>query len=174
MLSLAIRNLTTMKKIIVSVILIYIIISINLLYANDDKPDTIDLQDKKYHELIAKGKKLENNGALEGALKQYFVSLCIERYEACSYYAMLDMARVYLKMKKYPEAIHFLKEYISKVEDELSPGSPCASYTSKKWQKELLKTKEEAKKMLKNSISAFCKEINNHFICDKIKPYNMQ
>jgi len=163
-----------MKKNIVSIIFIYIIISINLLYAKDDKPNTIDLQDKKYHELIAKGKKLENSGALEGALKQYFISLCIERYEACSYYAMLDIARVYLKKKKYPEAIHFLKEYISKVEDELLPGSPCASYTSKKWQKELLETKEKAKKMLKNTISTFCDEINDDFVCEKIKLYNMR
>jgi len=163
-----------MKKIIISVIFICIIISINILYAKDDKPDTIDLQDKKYHKLIAEGKKLEKRGALEEALKQYFVSLCIERYEACSYYAMLDIARVYLKMKKYPEAIHFLKEYISKVEGELLPGSSCYSYGSKKWQKELIETKEGAIKMLKNTILTFCDEINDEFVCEKIKPYDMR
>ncbi|MGA1826370.1 MAG: hypothetical protein ACMUIP_17075 [bacterium] len=167
-----------MRHFFSNIIYIFIIINIlifdNFLYANSKKSDSINLQDKKYYELIDKGNELENTGKLEGALNKYYISLSIERYEACSYYAMLDIARVYLKMKKFSEAIYFLKDYISRVEDELAPGSPCSAYTSKSSQGDLTKSKNKANKMLKEAIEAFCSETDDDFLCDKIKPYRFQ
>lgn len=157
------------KSVGLMIIIFIFIIPVKTLFADGEVPDTIDSQDKKYHEIIDKGKRAESKGHFEEALEKYYISLSIERYEACSYYAMFDIAKVYLKIGQYPQAIYFLKNYISKVEDELVPGSPCSAYTSESIQEELLKSKEEASILLKNAINAFCKEVDDDFVCSKIK-----
>lgn len=145
-------------------------IAVHSLVADESTHDSIALQDKKFHDLIEKGRQLEQAGKLDEALKKYYASISIERYEAYSYYAMIDIGRVYLRKKVYPAAIYFLKSYISEVENELAPGTPFAGLTDKA-RKELIASKSEAEKMLRDAFDKFCLEVSDDFLCNKVKPY---
>ena len=118
-------------------------------------------------------KNKEEKGDLEGAIRNYFISINIERYEACSYYGMLDMAKIFNRMKRYPEAIYFLKTYIDNVEREFSRDNPCFSGVADDYRKKLLKNKNEAYKMLKDVLTSFCLEVNDNFLCGSTKPYEL-
>lgn len=141
------------------------------LLANERPQDSIDLQDKRYFDLLKTGSALEKAGKLNEALKIYYTSLSIERYEAYSYYAMIDIGRIYLEKNNYPAAIFFLKSYILKVERELTPGTPYAGFAPEA-RKQLIESKKKAEKMLRKAIKNFCLEVNDEFLCNKVKPYD--
>ncbi len=132
--------------------------------------NTIDYQDKKYNEILAKAKEHENNGDINAALNTYALSLTMERYEACSYYSMLDISRLYLSLDDYPRAIFFAKGFINGVEDELLPGSPCGFYSSSQVKDELNVKVIKAKEILSMAISKLCNELNDETMCNMIQP----
>lgn len=130
-------------------------------------------EDKQYFDLLKKAKELEQANKLDAALKIYYISLSFKRYEACSYYAMIDMARIYLKKNNYPASIFFLESYIEEASNEIDHVNLCAGY-SEVSKMNLKKNKVEAEKMLKKAIEKFCQEVNDNCLCEKIKPYEYE
>jgi len=140
------------------------------LYAAEKITCFLEDEDMQYFDLLKKGKELEQANKLDEALRIYYTSLSFKRYEACSYYAMIDMARIYLKKNNYPAAIFFLESYIVEATNEIDHVNLCAGY-SEVSEMNLKKTKVEAEKMLKKAIKKFCREVNDDCLCKSIKPY---
>ncbi len=132
--------------------------------------DSIENQDVQYNDLLLKARALETNGDYSEALELLYISICIERYEACSYYGMLDIGRIYLEQKQYAKSIYYLKNYIKEVDGEFLPGSPCGAYSSEQTKVELKNSVKKAEKLLGGAIDGFCKDTTKRNICERFKP----
>lgn len=75
--------------------------------------------DAPYRTRVEAGMAQEEAGDLVAALAAYLDASRVKRYEAESYYALLDAGRVQYKLGRYRDAIENLTVVVSKIEHEL-------------------------------------------------------
>lgn len=75
--------------------------------------------DAPYRTRVEAGMAREEAGDLEGALAAYLDASRVKRYEAESYYALLDAGRVQYKLGRYRDAIENLTAVLSRLDHEL-------------------------------------------------------
>ena len=114
-----------MRVLLVIAMLVLLISSPGLSFADELQKSATPINsatdpvDKEYTTLVREAAVLEGRGALSKALAKYQHALRIKRYEAESYYVLLDIGRVQYKMGKYESAVQTLTEYLEKINGEL-------------------------------------------------------
>lgn len=116
----------------------------------------VDKIDSKYRGLVQRGRMLEAKGRLSEAQAAYEQALVVKRYEAESYYVLLDIGRVQYKRGAYAAAVKTLTDYVGKMEIELKvqrgemvpPGALFIPGYTEEGLRKLMADKKEAEALI--------------------------
>ena len=114
-----------MRKCLLSVMVVFLVANVATCFASQSMRGdsgvayTASGTDEKYTNLVRQGMLLENQGKLPEALDKYSQASRIKRYEAESYYVLLDIGRVQYKKGAYAAATKTLTEFLKRIEIEL-------------------------------------------------------